>query len=230
MSRFVIRIGGAQIGWNDAKGITPFYRNSSHSYIGCSSSMQESAYLHVIVASWCHNCKAVHNQHTTDTESSCDPHQIKSKPTASLMKQVGSVFNQCRSQIILEPAILCIRFLTTKSSCYARLLCRNTWNHQLHQIEVRLFSFEAVVLSSEETGLYPSLTRLHDIFLPSLALFSPNHTLSLCECQSGVWPFSVFNLVIARCIQCFEHQGIACTHFLNPLPNCCEIPALIFII
>ena len=47
-------------------------------------------------------------------------------------------------------------------------------------MEVRLFSFEAVVLSSEETGLSPSLARLRYLFLPSLALFSPNHILSLC--------------------------------------------------
>ena len=53
-------------------------------------------------------------------------------------------------------------------------------------MEVRLFSFEAVVLSSEETGLSPSLARLRYLFLPSLALFSPNHTHSLCEYQSGV--------------------------------------------
>ena len=46
MSRFVIRIGGVQIGCNDAKGITSFYRNSLHSYLGCSSSMQESAHIH----------------------------------------------------------------------------------------------------------------------------------------------------------------------------------------
>ena len=52
-------------------------------------------------------------------------------------------------------------------------------------MEVRLFSFEAVVLSSEETGLSPSLARLRYLFLSSLALFSPSHIHSLCECQRG---------------------------------------------
>ena len=107
------------------------------------------------------------------------------------MKQVGSVFNQCRSQIILEPAILCIRFLTAWSPCSPNLLCRNTGNHQWHQIEVNRLSSKRLLLHLKRRVYFHLLLVFISYFSHSLHYLLQTR-LFLCESVKVVHDLSQF--------------------------------------
>ena len=96
------------------------------------------------------------------------------------MKQVESMLNQSSSQIIQEPSIPCIRFLTAWSPCSPNLLCRNTGNHQWHQIEVNRLSSKRLLLHLKRWVFFHLLLVFISYFSHSLHYLLQTR-LFLCE-------------------------------------------------
>ena len=107
------------------------------------------------------------------------------------MKQVESMLNQSSSQIIQEPSIPCIRFLTAWSSCSPNLLCRNTGNHQWHQIEVNRLSSKRLLLHLKRWVFFHLLLVFISYFSHSLHYLLQTR-LFLCESVKVVHDLSQF--------------------------------------